>query len=363
MALLLLVIFLSLASELSCSTLRGNSWVKSFPETITIGASYQNLTISSSSPFRGVVSVPVYGNAPVSFLFEIVVDNANAGSDCVNEERGVYMLVREMCQEEKNYEKCEWHEDDDTYGAELKGRWKPIVCQNWTKMVDTHSDLAKNGLLNAAPDGMRSLWFAKSRYLLPFKNESFYEASRCGCSKRDPFVGRGWKDRSKSKSRYFVSILVADEIKKCDVHFRVRAVNACSDNGVWTKTKSGHEYGCECDLRYQGSFHNPSMGIFGPERSMMGCSQPVEKEGPGEVVDIPVKDKIGCFQTDVRGSKTETTSMSKDQQIACTGVQMSGKRSHREVKISTSGLSEDEIRYLDETEPSARLRNMLYRQG
>ena len=355
-------------SQMSFSlSLRGNAWMKSFPEAITIGAEYRVLNVSRSAPFRGIFEMPSYADAPISILFEIVVDDANAGSDCVNKNRGVYMLIREMCQEENNYEKCEWFPEDDSFEPKHGRSWQPILSQNWTKVVNTQGDLAQNGLLNAAPDGMRSLWFAKSRYLLPFKNESRYKDSRCGCSERDPYTGRGWKDRSKSKSRYFVSILVADEIKSCDVHFRVSVVDACSGTGVWTRSERG-QYVCKCDLRFKGSFQNPSMGILAPKMDTMGCSQPVENKGPGEILaeDLPLElrsNAIGCFQTDVRGKKTETTEMSNEQQIACTGVQMSGKRSHREVKISTSGLSEDDIRYLDDTKPSSRLRNMLYRQG
>ena len=367
---MIVIVILGFSAENSISLksqLRGNGWVKSFPEAIAIGAGFRNLSsVSRATPFRGYVDVPKYTDSPVSFLFEVVADGAEAGSECVDKESGLYMLVRENCEEEDNYERCSWSEDDDVFRADLrKVRWKPILSQNWTK-IDTSGDLSKNGLLNAAPDGMRSLWFAKSRYLPAFENETAYKDSRCGCSERDPFAGLGWKDRSKSKSRYFITISVADEIKKCDVHFRVRAVEACSGQGVWLAGTKG-EYGCKCDLRFAGSFQNPSYGIFAPETSTLGCSRPSVEDGPGIVTkkNLPSEithDKIECFQTDVRGSKSETTAMSKEQQIACTGVQMTGKRSHREVKLSTSGLSEDEIRYLDETRPSARLRNMLYRQ-
>ena len=149
---MIVIVILGFSAENSISLksqLRGNGWVKSFPEAIAIGAGFRNLSsVSRATPFRGYVDVPKYTNSPVSFLFEVVADGAEAGSECVDKESGLYMLVRENCEEEDNYERCSWSEDDDVFLADLrKVRWKPILSQNWTK-IDTSGDLSKNGLLN-----------------------------------------------------------------------------------------------------------------------------------------------------------------------------------------------------------------------
>lgn len=337
---------------------------------LVLGSStYLTETVRWNASKYFFVVEPAYASSPTDLVFEIIVEGENADDNeaCAGI-NGVFTTIRLWCNEE-DAEKCRLPSPEGEVKLERKRRnqtttdsgWIPLVISNHTYDV-SNEDLASNNLLHAATfDGPRATLMTQSRYLPSDATKP--PPHQCGCAVRDPFKGRGWTRRAQSRATWMGGVHVLSEAVTCRVHIRARGREACSGHGEWELSAATGTYACACAPRYIGDdYHNASH---------RGCSRPRHIDDPDTHIvrdppELKKHDRIGCFTTDVRRTGYPTVDMSEDQQVACTGVQITGRKASDDTSItgaiSTVGLSEREVSYLRGSQRSrSRLTKLLYR--